>query len=383
MSSSSRPESDGTGASGEPTPSPSGGESERSGRPTAGTAVSGARAALRSLLARRSSLTAAQPLDPDSTAIWEHDSPGPVTPAASADRAGGARQPGGLTGADGRPKAVGRPTRTIVLAAVCGAALLTVPFLVVGTGGHGGKQHSSAKATLDVVEKSNSGMPDSTSLWPTASSSGSAPSTSGTPGTTSSHGSSAPGATADSGHAPSHASAPAPPPHKSVPSKEPGIAQTFGGANHVLLRNLGTRLCADLPDYGAGKSGGKVEQFTCKAGSSDNQMWTLRVSGSAKGPGGAEVFTISNDKDGLCMDIPNFTGEPSGTAVSEYACNSTTSDNQLWYLAPADAHHYRLRNLASSGRCLTVSGGASAAYDAKLIINTCESSADDWAMATS
>jgi hypothetical protein len=308
-----------------------------------------------------------------------------VTPATPADRAAGADradETAGTAGTVGPPEAAGRPTRTIVLAVVAGVALLSVPFLVIGTGGHSDK-HSTAKATLDVVEKPNSGMPGSTSTWPTVTASGSAPSTSGTPRTKASHRASVPAAKAQSGHAPSHTIAPAAPPHKAVPTKGPGIAQTFGGVSHVLLRDLGTNLCADLPDYGAGKVNGKVEQFDCKAGGSDNQMWSLKISNSTKGPGGARVFTISNDKDGLCMDIPNFAGDPSGTAVSEYGCNTTTSDNQLWYLTPVDAHHYRLRNLASGGRCLTVSGGASAGYDALLIINTCGSSADGWAMTTS
>jgi hypothetical protein len=234
--------------------------------------------------------------------------------------------------------------------------------------------------TLDVADKPNSGLP--LSAAPTGS-----PSKSGKPRTTTHpHHSSAalPPAKPHSGRASSAATSAAPQPHKTTAKPQgPGIAQTFGGASHVLLRDLGTNLCADLPDYGAGKSGLKVEQFTCLPGSGDNQMWTLKVSGSAKGPGGARVFTVSNDKDGLCMDIPNYAGEPAGTAVSEYRCDSTTSDNQLWYLAPVDAHHYRLRNLASAGQCLTVSGGASAGLDARLVIEPCQSSADGWAMTTS
>jgi hypothetical protein len=158
------------------------------------------------------------------------------------------------------------------------------------------------------------------------------------------------------------------------------VAQTFGGVAHVLLWNLGTGMCADLPNFAAGKIDGKIEQYTCTPGSGDNQLWTLKIHDGAEGPNGARLFTISNDKDNLCMDLPDYGSQPSGTTLSEYGCQATTKDNQLWYLAPVYNTYYQLRNLASNGMCLSVVGGTSGSTDARLDIRTCQSIADAWAM---
>lgn len=421
MSSSSRPESDGSirtpgidqgrtptvvgaaaptssGVPEEPAPSPGGDESEGRPRSAAGTAGNGMRSVIRSLLPQRSLPSAGQPLDPDSPAIWEHDTLGPAAPTTQSERTTGAEHTTGTggttgterttgsdesTGSDGttgageRPEAPGRPTRTVVLAVVCGAALLSVPFLVIGTGGHSGKDHSASK-TLEVTDKpDSSGLP--ALVGPTASSSASS-----TPraATSPHHSSAAPSGKPLSGHAPSHVTTTAPRPPKTSTPQGPGIAQVFVGVSHVLLRNVATDQCADLTNVGPGHSGDAVEQWFCRPSPEDNQLWTLKVADGVKGPDGARVFTISNDKDGLCMDLPMFAVEPSGSAVSEYACDSTTADNQLWYLAPVEADHYRFRNLASDGRCLTVSGGSSAGREAKLIIESCQSSAAAWAVTT-
>jgi hypothetical protein len=102
----------------------------------------------------------------------------------------------------------------------------------------------------------------------------------------------------------------------------------------------------------------------------------------AECPDGARLFSVSNDKDGLCMDLPSNGPQASGTAVTEFTCNATTTDNQLWYLDAADNTHYLLRNLASDAMCLGVKGGISGASDALLLIEPCQSTADEWAMAT-
>ena len=146
----------------------------------------------------------------------------------------------------------------------------------------------------------------------------------------------------------------------------------------MLLKNLGTGLCADLPDFGNGKVNGPVNEYYCQPGSGDNQMWTLQVVDAGEGPGGARLFTIRNVKDEMCMDLPNYGDNPAGTPVSEFPCAPTTKDNQLWYLAYGDQNHYRIRNLAGHGLCLGVDGGPGAGPDARLIIEPCGSTADDW-----
>ncbi|MGW1561944.1 RICIN domain-containing protein [Streptomyces sp. NPDC002144] len=59
-----------------------------------------------------------------------------------------------------------------------------------------------------------------------------------------------------------------------------------------------------------------------------------------------------------------------------------TGDNQLWYLATGDDNHYRIRNDASGGLCLGVTGSRTAGHDARLQIEPCSSTADDWAWTT-
>ncbi|MEU9349354.1 RICIN domain-containing protein [Streptomyces sp. NPDC048278] len=125
-----------------------------------------------------------------------------------------------------------------------------------------------------------------------------------------------------------------------------------------------------------------MNQYYCRPGATDNQMWALQVVDGLKGPGGEALFIIRNHKDNLCMDIPDYGPDPAGTKVSEYPCNLTTQDNQLWYLATGDQHHYRIRNYASSGLCLRVTGGPGAGHDARLDMNACDSTDDDWAWTT-
>lgn len=152
-------------------------------------------------------------------------------------------------------------------------------------------------------------------------------------------------------------------------------ATTFAGASDVLLKNTATRLCADLPEYGKGATNDPVTQYTCRAGSSDNQVWSLSAV-EAKGPGGVRLFEIRNAKDGLCMDLPDYGAQPAGAKVSEYPCLSTTQGNDLWYVSSGAGGHY-IRDFKSNGLCLGPTGGAGAGANARLEIHQC-GSADTW-----
>ncbi|MFJ8159031.1 RICIN domain-containing protein [Streptomyces sp. NPDC094468] len=145
----------------------------------------------------------------------------------------------------------------------------------------------------------------------------------------------------------------------------------------MLLKNFATGLCADLPDYGRGRVGGPVNQFYCQPGATDNQIWSLQLANGLKGPDGEALFVIRNQKDNLCMDIPYWGADTAGTKVSEYPCDLTRQDNQLWYLTRGDQQHYQIRNYASDGLCLRATGGHSP--DTQLDIDVCNSTADDWA----
>lgn len=146
----------------------------------------------------------------------------------------------------------------------------------------------------------------------------------------------------------------------------------FGTVRNVPLKNAMTGMCADVPNYGKGTVDGPVNQFTCNTTTADNQLWDLVVSRPGAGPGGADLFTIRNSKDGLCLDLPNYAGQPAGTGVSEFHCRPTSADNQLWYLDKRSDGKFWIRSHSSAGRCLDVSGYyGSGGKDARLTIFEC------------
>ncbi|OLT19605.1 hypothetical protein BJF79_47695 [Actinomadura sp. CNU-125] len=130
----------------------------------------------------------------------------------------------------------------------------------------------------------------------------------------------------------------------------------FSTTTKVLLHNVMTGLCADVPGFGKGKVDGPVEQFACDGSAKDNQRWDLVVNQKGAGPDGADLFTIRNAKDGLCMDLPGY-GPPAKTAkVTEWRCNPGGGDNQMWYLDRKKPGRFWIRNQSSGGLCLDVAG---------------------------
>ncbi|MDX6356408.1 MAG: hypothetical protein QOF98_3311, partial [Streptomyces sp.] len=144
----------------------------------------------------------------------------------------------------------------------------------------------------------------------------------------------------------------------------------------VLIKNASTGLCADLPNFAKGKSDGPVNQYYCNGTNGDNQLWDLQVASGVTGPDAASVFVIRNVKDGLCMDLPNYGADSSGTAVEEFACDNTVADNQLWWLVPRSDGTYWIRDYIS-GMCLDVTGGATAGHDARLVQSKCSDDVQD------
>ncbi|MBT2412011.1 ricin-type beta-trefoil lectin domain protein [Streptomyces sp. ISL-12] len=148
------------------------------------------------------------------------------------------------------------------------------------------------------------------------------------------------------------------------------LANAASSQSAVLLKNTATGKCADVPGYGTGSVDGPVRQYICRDGSSDNQQWDLNVVSASGGPGGASLFVIKNVKDGLCFDLPKYGSVGKGTQVTEFPCNTTRSDNHLWYLEPRAGGTYALRNLVAN-LCLGVNGGKTAGDDAELQVMTC------------
>ncbi|RMB80168.1 RICIN domain-containing protein [Streptomyces shenzhenensis] len=150
-------------------------------------------------------------------------------------------------------------------------------------------------------------------------------------------------------------------------------------ASNVLLRNLTTKRCADLPGKGDGQKNGRVQQYTCDEGTDDNQLWNLEVKVPKGGPGGTDLFQIRNVKDQLCMDLAGEGAQPVRSPVVEYTCDGTTADNQLWWLARQESGGYWIRNFASNNKCLDVSGFSTGVDEAKLTIYDCSVTDDqEW-----
>ncbi|MCZ4506909.1 RICIN domain-containing protein [Streptomyces sp. ActVer] len=142
-------------------------------------------------------------------------------------------------------------------------------------------------------------------------------------------------------------------------------------ANNVVLKNLSTKLCADIPGEGVGKRDGRVQQFACDPTAADNQLWNLEVKVGKGGPGGTDLFQIRNVKDKLCMDLPNYGAVPIRTKVTEFTCDGTTSDNQLWWLAKQESGAYWIRNFKSDNKCLEIAGSDDVRNEVTLMIFNC------------
>ncbi|MBQ0954148.1 RICIN domain-containing protein [Streptomyces sp. RK76] len=127
----------------------------------------------------------------------------------------------------------------------------------------------------------------------------------------------------------------------------------------VLIKNNTNANCVDLPGFGDGKRDGRVVQSTCNSNADDNQLWNLEKRYAGGGPGGAPLFQIRNIKDGMCLDLPGYGAAGGGTKVTEYPCNGTTADNQLWWLDQQPDGKFWIRNVASDNQCLdSYSAGA-------------------------
>ncbi len=178
-------------------------------------------------------------------------------------------------------------------------------------------------------------------------------------------------APADEGGGGGGAPAPSPPAEEKPESVLP--------ASNVLLRNLTTKRCADLPGEGGGRKTGRVQQYTCDEGTADNQLWNLEVTDPEGGPGGTALFQIRNVRDRLCMDLDGYGAKPVRTPVVEFTCDGTTADNQLWWLAEQRSGGHWIRNLASNNKCLDVSGFSTGVDEAKLTIYDCSTTDDqEW-----
>jgi Ricin-type beta-trefoil lectin domain. len=311
------------------------------------------------------------PADSGVLAVWESDSSlAETTAQAPPVSAGPDKDERGQTSS-------GRTRMVYVGAALGAAAMLAVPFLAANSDSSSKGDHTrplkAADASVGAYLPQPQTVPSSAAPSRSASPSGN-PSTPSVPARSPSLGNAR--GPASGAHKDGHSTA------NRIKQPTVSVPAVFAGANNMLLKNLGTGYCADVPTNDPGSPYDPVQQYQCQPGPIDNQMWSLRVTSGPKGPGGARLFVIRNTKDGLCMDLPTNDPQAAGTKVIEYSCDGTTGDNQLWYLAYGHQNHYQIRNLTSHGLCLGVTGGTGAGSEARLQIESCGSTAEDWGWST-
>ncbi|MEU0844874.1 RICIN domain-containing protein [Streptomyces sp. NPDC005962] len=118
----------------------------------------------------------------------------------------------------------------------------------------------------------------------------------------------------------------------------------------MLIKNEKYGVCVALPGKGKGRPDGRVQDDPgCEASGSDNQRWTLKpgLKDRGRGTGGADLDLIRNVTDGLCLDLSYYGPARSATPVTEYHCDGSDEDNQLWRFDQRPGGMYWIRNQKS------------------------------------
>ncbi|PSM39661.1 hydrogenase expression protein [Streptomyces dioscori] len=244
--------------------------------------------------------------------------------------------------------AVGRPRKPVLAgAALAGALLVAVPLLITVTDKDEEKKNVDNAASDTVLNEA--GGPAGVFETQTPSPSASEPKKK------------AATKKADAVAAPpvaEEAAAPAPKPSPS-PSKKKKKTATKKAAStlpavltRVLIKNNTNGTCVDVPGFSSGRADGPVTHATCNSNTDDNQLWNVEKRYDKAGPGGAPLFQIRNVMDSMCLDLPGYQGVGGATKVTEFPCNGTTNDNQLWWLDKQSDGRFWIRNAASNNQCL-------------------------------
>ncbi|MFD6290804.1 RICIN domain-containing protein [Streptomyces sp. NPDC060205] len=133
---------------------------------------------------------------------------------------------------------------------------------------------------------------------------------------------------------------------KKAPSTLPAVM------TRVLIKNNTNGTCVDIPGFSSGRADGQVTHATCNSNTDDNQLWNVEKRYDKAGPGGVPLFQIRNVMDSMCLDLPGYRGVGGATKVTEFPCNGTTNDNQLWWLDKQSDGRFWIRNAASNNQCL-------------------------------
>jgi len=280
----------------------------------------------------------------------------------------------------------GRPKKQLLAAAaIVGSLLVAVPFAVLAVNsGDGKKQTDTALAANDRTVLGNDGAVSPPGAFTPASPTHAAPVSPSAsakpkpkPTTAAARDNVVVAPAQTKAAAPkSTAKATAGAPVATAKPQAKATSTGFTGLSDVLLKNKASGHCADIPNYGNGTPNGPVREYYCRPGTGDNQMWDLDVTQKGAGPGSANLFLIRNVKDGYCMDLPNYGANGATTKVTEYHCDGSFNDNQLWWLDKRADGSYWIRNYSSNQLCLDVTGYSSTALDLNLTIYTCSDTDD-------
>ncbi|HBF82712.1 MAG TPA: hypothetical protein DD420_23105, partial [Streptomyces sp.] len=267
-----------------------------------------------------------------------------------------------------------RPKKPMLAAAaIVGAVLIAVPFLVAGQDDRKPERPRTENAAGTVLDTERSAVPDtytSASPVPSATPSKKEEKKKEEPPP-------APVVQKQTTAPSPSASEKKPKTEKKVAVKELTAAEKLrqwangrSGVQNTVLKNAATGQCVDIGGFGKGKINAPVNQYPCNGTTADNQLWNLDIVDKDGGPQNAPLFLIRNSKDGFCLDLPYYTAKPVGTKVGEFHCNAA-GDNQLWWLDPRGDGTNWIRNAASNDLCLRPTGGAAAGNDARLEIANC------------
>lgn len=273
---------------------------------------------------------------------------------------------------DGDEPPSGRPTKALLAAAgIGGALLIAVPLLVAGTSDKDDSKPAAMARNASAHTMPANGKDDAPGVYAPKSPSDETPSPKAKAKSRVPESSAAP---SPAKKEPEEKPSPTPKETKKASPRRVVVPIDYSNKKNVLLKNVVTGKCADIPYYGKGKVDGPIRQFDCDGTNADNQVWDFEVRYKGLGPRSTNLFQIRNIKDGLCMDLPYYGGAEHGTEVTEFHCDGTTNDNQLWWLEERGDKTFWIHNYASNQQCLAVKADrGSGDPSAPLAIGPCRS----------
>ncbi|MGW0336716.1 ricin-type beta-trefoil lectin domain protein [Streptomyces sp. NPDC003011] len=261
---------------------------------------------------------------------------------------------GGATSASG--SGLGRPRKPVLAgAAIAGALLITVPLLITATGKDEERKAVDTAAADTVLDEADgpAGVFVTQSPSPSPTKPKTKTKTKSDPEKKKEEKKEKESASpvAEKAAAPAPAASPSPSGEKKAvvkkaPSNLPAVL------TRVLIKNNTNRTCVDIPGFTSGPANGPVTQATCNSNTDDNQLWNVEKRYDKAGPGGVPLFQIRNVMDSMCLDLPGYQGVGGATKVTEFPCDGTTKDNQLWWLDKQSDGTFWIRNAASNNQCL-------------------------------